>query len=112
MTTQRKYIKNDLMSLNRIIYLFNYKKNTSIKNLREKDFNNAINYLDKTITELKDKKQKLSIRNKYSGDFYLKRPYKVTGGRITFIRKDFVSSIIKSEDEYDKNLYSKRIHLY
>ncbi len=110
---QRKNLKADISTLNQITHLLNYKKKTFIEQSSEADFNNALEYVNKTITKLEDKRQKLPIGHRYTGVFYLKKPYTVPSEAVkvkgaAFVREDLVMWTIDSEDEYAKSLYYVR----
>jgi hypothetical protein len=74
---QRKNLKADISTLSQITHLLNYKKKTFIEQSSEDDFNNAIDYVNKMLAKLEDKRQKLPIGHRYTGVFYLKKPYAV-----------------------------------
>ncbi|WP_192485186.1 MULTISPECIES: hypothetical protein [Cysteiniphilum] len=110
---QRKNLKADISTLNQITHLLNYKKKTFIEQSSEADFNNALDYVNKTIAKLQDKRQKLPIGHRYTGVFYLKKPYAVPSEAMkikgsAFMREDLVSWTIESDDEYAKSLYYVR----
>ena len=67
------------------------------------------------MSKLEDKCNKMPIGHRYTGTFYVKKPYtyalpseavKLKGS--AFMSEDLVSWIIDSEDEYAKNLYYVR----
>ncbi len=106
MIAERKHTKSDINMLNQIVYLLNYKKKTFIEQFSETDFNNTLDYVNKMIAKLEDKRQKLPIGHRYTGVFYLKKPYTVPSEAVkikgsAFVRKDLVMWTIESEDEYE-----------
>ncbi|WP_151193795.1 hypothetical protein [Cysteiniphilum sp. JM-1] len=110
---QRKNLKADISTLNQITHLLNYKKKTFIEQSSEDDFNNALDYVNKTIAKIEDKRQKLPIRHRYTGVFYLKKPYTIPSESVkikgsAFVREDLVMWTIESDDEYVKNVYYVR----
>ncbi|WP_203384427.1 hypothetical protein [Cysteiniphilum marinum] len=110
---QRKNLKADISTLSQITHLLNYKKKAFIEHSSEDDFNNALDYVNKTIAKLEDKRQKLPIGHRYTGVFYLKKPYTVPSEAVkikgsAFMREDLVSWTIESDDEYAKNVYYVR----
>jgi hypothetical protein len=110
---QRKNLKADISTLNQITHLLNYKKKTLIEQSSEDDFDNALDYVNKTIAVIEDKRQKLPIGHRYTGVFYLKKPYTITSEAVkikgsAFMREDLVSWTIESDDEYVKNIYYVR----
>ena len=110
---QRKNLKLDISTLNQITHLLNYKKKTFIEQSSEADFKNALDYVNKTIAKLEDKRQKLPIGHRYTGVFYLKKPYTVPTEAVkikgsAFVREDLVMWTIESDDEYVKNVYYVR----
>ncbi|WP_151194487.1 hypothetical protein [Cysteiniphilum sp. JM-1] len=110
---QRKNLKADISTLNQITHLLNYKKKTFVEQSSEDDFNNALDYVNKTIAKLEDKRQKLPIGHRYTGVFHLKKPYTIPSESVkikgsAFMREDLVSWTIESDDEYAKNVYYVR----
>jgi hypothetical protein len=110
---QRKNLKADISTLSQITHLLNYKKKTFIEQSSEDDFNSALDYVNKTIAKLEDKRKNLPIGHKYTGVFYLKKPYTVPSEAVkikgsAFVREDLVMWTIDSEDEYVKNVYYVR----
>ena len=110
---QRKNLKADISTLNQITHLLKYKKKTFIEQSSESDFNNALDYVNKTIAKLEDKRQKLPIGHRYTGVFYLKKPYTIPSESVkikgsAFVREDLVMWTIDSEDEYAKSVYYVR----
>ncbi|WP_192485247.1 MULTISPECIES: hypothetical protein [Cysteiniphilum] len=110
---QRKNLKADISTLSQITHLLNYKKKTFIEHSSETDFNNALDYVNKTIAKLENKRQKLPIGHRYTGVFYLKKPYTVPSEAVkikgsAFMREDLVSWTIESDDEYVNNVYYVR----
>ena len=113
MTAERKQTKHDINTLNQIVHLLNYKKKTFIEQSSEADFNNALDYVNKTIAKLEDKRQKLPIGHRYTGFFYLKKPYTIPSESVkikgsAFVREDLIMWTIESDDEYVKNVYYVR----
>ena len=110
---QRKNLKSDISTLSQITHLLNYKKKTFIEQSSEADFNNALDYVNKTTAKLEDKRQKLPIGHRYTGVFYLKKPYTIPSEAVkikgsAFMREDLVMWTIDSEDEYAKSVYYVR----
>ncbi|WP_192485155.1 MULTISPECIES: hypothetical protein [Cysteiniphilum] len=113
MIGERKNLKADISTLNQITHLLNYKKKTFIEQSSEDDFNNTLDYVNKTIAKLEDKRQKLPIGHRYTGVFYLKKPYTIPSEAVkikgsAFMREDLVSWTIESDDEYAKSVYYMR----
>ncbi|WP_203368822.1 hypothetical protein [Cysteiniphilum marinum] len=110
---QRKNLKADISTLDQITHLLNYKKKTFVEQSSEDDFNSALDYVNKTIAKLEDKRQKLPIGHRYTGVFYLKKPYTIPSEAVkikgsAFMREDLVSWTIESDDEYAKSVYYMR----
>ncbi|WP_203368834.1 hypothetical protein [Cysteiniphilum marinum] len=113
MIGERKNLKADISTLNQITHLLNYKKKTFIEHSSDNDFNNALDYVNKTIAKIEDKRQKLPIGHRYTGVFYLKKPYTIPSEAVkikgsVFVREDLVMWTIESDDEYVKNVYYVR----
>ena len=113
MTAERKQTKNDINTLNQIVHLLNYKKKTFVEQSSELDFNNALDYVNKIIAKLENKRQKLPIEHRYTGVFYLKKPYTIPSEAVkikgsAFVREDLVMWTIESDDEYAKSVYYVR----
>ncbi|WP_203249948.1 hypothetical protein [Cysteiniphilum marinum] len=113
MIGERKNLKADISTLNQITHLLNYKKKAFVEQSSEYDFSNALDYVNKTIAKLEDKRQKLPIGHRYTGVFYLKKPYTVPSEAVkikgsAFVREDLVMWTIESDDEYVKNVYYVR----
>ena len=90
MIDERKNLKSDISTLNQITHLLNYKKKDFIEQSSEDDFNNALDYFNKTIAKLEDKRQKLPIGHCYTGLFYLKNPFTVTSEAVKIKGSAFV----------------------
>ena len=110
---QRKNLKADISTLSQITHLFKYKKKTFTEKSSESDFNNALDYINQTIAKLEDKRQKLPIGHRYTGVFYLKKPYTLPSEAVkikgsAFVREDLVMWTIESDDEYAKSVYYVR----
>ena len=110
---QRKNLKADISTLNQITHLLNYKKKTFVEQSSEADFNKAFDYVNKTIAKLEDKRQKLPIGHRYTGVFYLKKPYTIPSEAVkikgsAFVREDLVMWTIESDDEYAESVYYVR----
>ena len=113
MIGERKNLKADISTLSQITHLLNYKKKAFIEQSSEDDFNNTLDYVNKTIAKIEDKRQKLPIGHRYTGVFYLKKPYTIPSEAVkikgsAFVREDLVSWTIESDDEYAKNVYYVR----
>ena len=106
---QRKNTKADIDSLDRALSLLVWKKDVSIRESSEKEYGKAIGYVKSIISKLENKCDKLPIGHRYTGTFYLKKPYTIPYEAIkikgaAFLREDLVSWTIESNDEYAKNL--------
>ena len=89
-TAQRKNLKADISTLSQITHLLNYKKKTFVEQSSETDFNSALDYVNKTITKLEDKRQKLPIGHRFAGVFYLKKPYTIMSEAVKIKGSAFV----------------------
>jgi len=61
------------------------------------------------MSKLEDKCEKLPIGHRYTGTFYLRKPYTIPYEAIkikgsAFLREDLISWVIESDDECAKNL--------
>ena len=113
MPSKRKNIKANIDVLHRIISNFEYIKDSLIEYSTDKDYNKALDYVNKMVTKLEDKRQKLPIGHRYTGTLYLKKPYTVPSESVrikgaAFMREDLVMWTIESDDEYAQNLYYVR----
>ena len=110
---QRKNTKTNIESLNRILYLLDYNKETLLSESCESSFDNATDYVKSIVSKLESKKEKLPIGHRYTGTFYLKKPYTLPSESVkikgsAFMREDLVSWTIESDNEYAKNVYYVR----
>ena len=109
MTAQRKNIKNDIETLDRILWLFKYKKDAFIGASSGSEYDKTIDYVKGIMDKLKDERQKLPIGYRYTGTFYLKKPYTIPSKAVKikgsiFMREDLVSWVVESEEGYAKTL--------
>jgi len=70
-------------------------------------------YVESVMTKLKERVAELPIGHRYTGTFYVKKPYTLPSESVklkgsAFMQEDLVSWTIQSEDEYAKNLYYVR----
>jgi hypothetical protein len=110
---ERKNTKTNIESLNRILYLLDYNKETLLSESPESSFKKASDYVKSIVAKLEDKKDKLPIGHRYTGTFYLKKPYSIPYESVkikgsAFMREDLVSWTIESDNEYAKNVYYVR----
>ena len=113
MPSKRKNIKASIDVLHRIISNFEYIKDSLIEYSTDKEYNKALDYVNKMLTKLEDKRQKLPIGHRYTGTFYLKKPYTMPSEAVkikgsAFMPEHLVSWKIESKDEYAKNLWYVR----
>ena len=106
---QRKNTKTDIDSIDRALNLLVWKKDVFINESSEKKYEKAIGYVKSIMSKLEDKCDKLPIGHRYTGTFYLKKPYTIPYEAIkikgaAFLREDLVSWTIESDNEYAKNL--------
>ena len=113
MTAQRKNLKSDIDTLDRILDLINYKKDAFVEYSSESELKKLVDYVNKTKTKIEKKRKNLPIGHRFSGTFYLKKPYtmpceavKIKGS--AFMPEHLVSWKIESKDEYAKNLWYVR----
>jgi hypothetical protein len=90
---QRKNTKTNIESLNRILYLLDYNKETLLSESPESSFNNASDYVKSIVAKLEDRTDKLPIGHRYTGTFYVRKPYKIPDEAIkikgsVFMRED------------------------
>ena len=71
MPSKRKNIKANIDVLHRIMSNFEYIKDSLIEHSTDKDYNKAVKYVNKMVTKLEDKRQKLPIGHRFTGVFYL-----------------------------------------
>jgi hypothetical protein len=113
---ERKNTKTNIESLNRILYLLDYNKETLLSESPESSFNNASDYVKSIVTKLEDRKDKLPIGHRYTGTFYLRKAYKIPFEAVkikgsVFMREDLHSWVVESDDEYAKDLgYFKNVY--
>ena len=113
MTAERKNIKSDIDTLDRILYLLRYKQSVFIEESSEKDLEKVTDYVKSIMSKLENKRQKMPIGYRYTGTFYLKKSYPLPSESVkikgaAFMREDLVSWVIESDDEYAKNLWYVR----
>ena len=113
MTAQRKNLKTDIDTLDRILDLINYKKEAFVEYSSESELKKLIDYVNKTKAKIENKRQSLPIGHRFSGTFYLKKPYTVPSEAVkikgsAFMPEHLVSWRIESDDEYAKNLWYVR----
>ena len=113
MPSKRKNIKANIDVLHRIISNFEYIKDSLIEYSTDKEYNKVLDYVNKMVTKLEVERDKLPIGHRFTGTFYLKKPYTVPSESVkikgaAFIREDLVMWTIESDDEYTKNLYYVR----
>ena len=113
MTAQRKNLKTDIDTLDRILDLINYKKDAFVEYSSESDLEKVIDYVNKTKAKIEKKRQSLPIGHRFSGTFYLKKPYTVPSEAVkikgsAFMPEHLVSWKIESDDEYANNLWYVR----
>ena len=113
MPSKRKNIKANIDVLHRIMSNFEYIKDSLIECSTDKDYNKAVEYVNKMVTKLEVERDKLPIGHRYTGTFYLKKPYTVPSESVkikgaAFMREDLVMWTIESDDEYTKDLYYVR----
>jgi hypothetical protein len=77
MTAQRKNLKSDTDTLDRILDLINYKKGAFVEYSSENELKKLVDYVNKTKAKIENKRQSLPIGHRFSGTFYLKKPYTV-----------------------------------
>ncbi len=99
MTAQRKNLKSDIDTLDRILYLLRYKQSVFIEESSEKDLEKVTDYVKSIMTKLEDKSQKMPIGYRYTGTFYLKKPYTLPSESVkikgsAFVREDLVRAFL------------------
>ena len=110
---QRKNTKTDIDSIDRALNLLVWKKDVFIRESSEKEYGEAIGYVKSIMSKLEDKCDKLPIGHRYTGTFYLKKPYSIPYESVkikgsAFWREDLVMVTIESDNEYAKNVYYVR----
>ena len=110
---QRKNTKTDIDSIDRALNLLVWKKDVFIRESSEKEYEKAIGYVKSIMSKLEDKCDKLPIGHRYTGTFYLKKPYSIPYESVkikgsAFMREDLVMWTIESDNEYAKNVYYVR----
>ena len=113
MPSKRKNIKSNIDVLHRIMSNFEYIKDSLAEYSSDKDYNKAVEYVNKMVDKLEVERDKLPIGHRFTGTFYLKKPYTVPSESVkikgaAFMREDLVMWTIESDDEYAKNLYYVR----
>ena len=113
MTAQRKNLKSDIDTLDRILDLINYKKDAFVEYSSESELKKLVDYVNKTKVKIKKKRQRLPIGHRFTGTFYLKKPYTMPSEAVkikgsAFMPEHLVSWKIESKDEYAKNLWYMR----
>jgi hypothetical protein len=113
MTAQRKNLKTDIDTLDRILDLINYKKDAFVEYSSESELKKLVDYVNKTKANIEKKRQSLPIGHRFTGTFYLKKPYTVPSEAVkikgsAFMPEHLVSWKIESDDEYAKNLWYVR----
>jgi len=110
---QRKNTKTDIDSIDRVLDLYKWKKDVFIRESSEKEYEKAIGYVKSIMSKLEDKCDKMPIGHRYTGTFYLKKPYSIPYESVkikgsAFMREDLVMWTIESDNEYAKNVYYVR----
>ena len=113
MTAQRKNLKSDIDTLERILDLINYKKDAFVEYSSESEIKKLVDYVNKTKAKIEKKRQSLPIGHRFNGTFYLKKPYTVPSESVkikgsAFMPEHLVSWKIESDDEYARNLWYVR----
>ena len=113
MPSKRKQIKSDLEALNRILSNYAYKKTKIIELSSDNDYNKATEYVQSMVNKLEADLKQAPIGHRYTGTFYVKRPYSIPYESVklkgaAFMREDLISWVIESDDEDVKNLYYVR----
>ena len=113
MTAQRKNLKSDIDTLDRMLDLINYKKDVFVEYSSENELEKLVDYVNKIKVKIKKKRQSLPIGHRFTGTFYLKKPYTVPSEAVkiegsAFMPEHLVSWKIESRDEYAKNLWYMR----
>ena len=110
---QRKNTKAEIDSIDRALNLLVWKKDVFIRESSEKEYEKAIGYVKSIMSKLEDKCDKMPIGHRYTGTFYLKKPYSIPYESVkikgsAFMREDLVMWTIESDNEYAKNVYYVR----
>jgi len=113
MIAQRKNLKSDIDTLDRILDLINYKKEAFVEYSSESELKNLVDYVNKTKAKIEKKRQSLPIGHRLSSTFYLKKPYTMPSESVkikgsAFMPEHLVSWKIESDDEYAKNIWYVR----
>ena len=92
---QRKNTKTDIDSIDRALNLLVWKKDVFINESSEKEYEKAIGYVKSIMSKLEDKCDKMPIGHRYTGTFYLRKPYTIPHEAIkikgaAFLREDLV----------------------
>ncbi|OIN82977.1 hypothetical protein [Francisella sp. TX07-6608] len=106
----RKKIQADINHLNRVIDLYNYKKDIFISKSSEEQYQLTYKYLQSVLQVTEQDLQKIPIGHKYTGIFYLRKNnyngtfdiLKINGS--AFMREDLVSWSLEADDEYIRNI--------
>jgi hypothetical protein len=59
MTAERKNIKSDIDTLDRILHLLRYKQSVFIEESNDKDFEKVTDYVESVMAKLEGKRQKM-----------------------------------------------------
>ena len=114
--TKRKELHKDKDNLHNILRILGWRKDNIIESSSQKEFDECVKYINKTIGNIDKKIAKSPIGRRYSGTFYVKKPYaipyetiKINGS--AFMREDLVSWSIESDQDEAKHLsYLKVIY--
>ena len=107
--TKRKELHKDKDNLHNILRILGWRKDNIIESSSQKEFDECVNYIKKTIRNIDKKIAKSPIGRRYNGTFYVKKPYAIPHESVklkgsAFMREDLISWKVESEDDYAKHM--------
>lgn len=110
---KRLYTQKDINLIDHIQHNLKRLKDQCVKHSSEEEYKHALDYLKSIEVKLEAEHKKLPKGHRFTGTFYLKKPYTIPAESVkikgsAFMREDLVSWWIHSDNEYTKNMWYVR----